>query len=124
MKTTAICTIMMLFFCANVHAECSTEERIKLVQSGYSKTEVEQMCNKPSECCCSFQTISQDELQRFVGEHSVHQKYQWVNADTCLSYKDDRQVSTGFVGLAAGLPSQSDDSLAPSTCTSPSYCGR
>jgi hypothetical protein len=103
----SLCVIATLLFCGNVWADnCTIDKKIELAKAGYSKTEIDKMCDKPPECCCEYQTGGTMPFE-------VITQYRWVKADNCNRAYVTRGESD-FIKKVAEEP----------RCTSPSYCGR
>ena len=107
----AFCAIATLLFCSHVWADnCTIDKKVELVRAGYSKADVEKMCNATPECCCSYETFEPS------APHGKKQYYVWMVADKCAQLDFSRRVPTMM-----GVPMVE---LSAPSCTSASYCGR
>lgn len=103
---------IILFYSVNIFAgECTKGEILKMVGAGYSKSQVDDICNKTlknPKCCCRTYYSKEDGNYNWVHQDT---DYTWKNADSCVS---DSQ------NALFGLMKKKWDRV----CSNQSYCGR
>jgi len=103
----ALITFTIIFVAINVFAgnNCTKDEIIKMINNGFSKSQIDDICSQPAYCCCKITkygdagTLTRDWRYKSTD-------YSWMKADYCNGEKVKFASKTEY------------------RCTSKSYCGR
>jgi len=106
-----VACIVMPFISLNVVAtgNCTKQEVMKMIDKGFSKSDIDSVCNETAKCCCRKETYH---MEGFITEKKVSDdvSYVWMDADSC----------TGTERPGGPLWNEYIDYV----CTSQSLCGR
>jgi len=75
--------------------ECTKEEIMQMVRAGYTKVEIDDICNKILKnpmCCCQYDLYTEDDLLGLGKMKYKSTSYHWMKADDCTSSSHFRSL--------------------------------
>lgn len=123
MKKALLIVCILLISSNSFAGECTKDEIMKMINAGYSKAEVDDICNKllKDPMCCCAKEYYKTGLLFYDRKHAKYEKTinVWEKADDCDYYR----LKNGFI-----LKNHSDDNApdyyVEGKCSSANNCGR